>query len=117
ETNSKRVPQSEHLLQRLTEPENTANPERTFLRPLRLLAMPQQIAERDSEGRLPARFSVLGQQRQVVELHGPERIQTAWWTEQPCHRDYFRAITETGSQLWIYHDLQTGSWYLHGLFD
>lgn len=117
ETLSKRVPQSEHLLQRLTEPDNTAIPERTFLRPLRLLAIPQQIAERDSEDHPPVRISVLGQQRQIVELHGPERIQTAWWTEQPCHRDYFRAITETGSQLWIYHDLQTGSWYLHGLFD
>ena len=117
ETNSKRVPQSEHILQRLTEPDNAANPERTFLRPLRLLAIPQQIAEHESEDHPPVRISVLGQQRQIVELSGPERIQTAWWTEQPCHRDYFRAITETGSQLWIFRDLQNGNWYLHGLFD
>ncbi|MBC7967944.1 MAG: hypothetical protein H7Z17_18700 [Fuerstia sp.] len=60
---------------------------------------------------------MLGQQRQFVELHGPERIQTAWWTDQPCHRDYFRAIAETGGQLWIFRELQSGNWYLHGLFD
>ncbi len=116
---SDRAPQSEHILQRLTEhdPDAIKNSERTLPRPLRLLAPPQQIAGRDDEDRPPERISVLGQQRRIVELHGPERIQTAWWTDKPCHRDYFRAITETGSQLWVYRDLQTGIWYLHGLFD
>jgi hypothetical protein len=61
---------------------------------------PQQIAGREREERPPERIPVPGQHRQIVELHGPERIQTAWWTDQPCHRDYFRAITETGGQLW-----------------
>ncbi|MBC7967950.1 MAG: DNA polymerase Y family protein, partial [Fuerstia sp.] len=113
------APQSEHLLQRLTEPDPEAcrTIERTLPRPLRLLATPQQIAGREREERPPERISVMGQQRQIVELHGPERIQTAWWTDQPCHRDYFRAITETGGQLWIYRDLPTGFWFLHGLFD
>lgn len=116
---TERAPQSEHILQRLTEPDPDAGrtSERTLPRPLRLLATPQQIAGRDKEERPPERISALGQQRRIVELHGPERIQTAWWTDKPCHRDYFRAITETGSQLWIYRDLQTGIWYLHGLFD
>jgi len=116
---TERAPQSEHILQRLTEPDPDAinNTERTLPRPLRLLATPQQIAGRDCEDRPPERISILGQQRRIVELHGPERIQTAWWTDKPCHRDYFRAITETGAQLWIYRDLQTGIWYLHGLFD
>ena len=116
---TERAPQSEHLLQRLTEPDPDAskNPERTFPRPLRLLAAPQQIAGRDCNDHPPEQISVYGQQRRIVELQGPERIQTAWWTDKPCHRDYFRAITETGGQLWIYRDLQTSIWYLHGLFD
>ncbi len=114
-----RAPQSEHLLQRLTEPDPDAmlNTERTLARPLRLLATPQQIAGRDSEQRTPERISVLGLQKRIIELHGPERIQTAWWTDAPCHRDYYRAVTETGGQLWIFRDLLTGVWYLHGLFD
>lgn len=60
ETHSKRVPQSEHILQRLTEPDNAANPERTFLRPLRLLAIPQQIAEHESEDHPPSEFLYSG---------------------------------------------------------
>ena len=113
------APQSEHILQRLTEPDPDAcrTIGRTLPRPLRLLATPQQIAGREREERPPERIPVLGQQRQIVEMHGPERIQTAWWTDQPCHRDYFRAITDTGGQLWIYRDLLTGFWFLHGLFD
>ncbi len=116
---TERVPQSEHILQRLTEPDREAckNPERSLPRPLRLLAAPQQIAGRDHADRPPEQIPVRGQLRRIVELQGPERIQTAWWTDESCHRDYFRAVTDTGSQLWIYRDLQTGIWYLHGLFD
>ena len=111
--------QSEHILQRLTEPDPDAmhSIECTLPRPLRLLANPQQIADREYDKRPPARIPLLGEQRQIIELHGPERIQTAWWTDQPCHRDYYRAVLDTGSQLWIFRDLQSGNWFLHGLFD
>ena len=114
-----RAPQSEHILQRLTEPDPDAGRriERTLPRPLRLLATPQPIAGRGDDQPPPARISVLGQQKRIMELYGPERIQTAWWTDEPCHRDYYRAVTETGGQLWIFRELQTGNWYLHGLFD
>ena len=114
-----RAPQSEHILQRLTEsdPDAMLHIERTLPRPLRLLAIPQQIAGQDCDQGPPNRIPVLGQQKQIIELHGPERIQTAWWTEEPCHRDYYRAIVDTGSQLWIFRELQSGNWFLHGLFD
>lgn len=114
----KRILQSEHVLQQLTEPDTDPmqNIERTFPRPLRLLATPQQILDRDQETP-PERILVRGHQRRIVELRGPERIQTAWWTDLPCHRDYYRAITETGGEFWIFRELQTGIWYLHGLFD
>ncbi len=111
--------QSEHILQRLTEPDPDAmhSIECTLPRPLRLLANPQQIAGREYDKSPPARVPLLGEQRRIIELHGPERIQTAWWTDQPCHRDYYRAVLDTGSQLWIFRDLQSGNWFLHGLFD
>ncbi len=114
-----RAPQSEHLLQRLTEsdPDAGRNIERTLPRPLRILTTPQQISGRDSDQRPPDRILVLGQQKRIIELSGPERMQTAWWTDEPCHRDYYRAVTETGGQLWIFRELQSGNWYLHGLFD
>jgi len=114
-----RAPQAEDILQRLTEPDPDArlNIERTLPRPLRLLASPQQISGRDDDQLPPARIPVLGQHKQIIELYGPERIQTAWWTDEPCHRDYYRAVTETGGQLWIFRELQSGKWYLHGLFD
>jgi len=111
--------QSEQILQRLTDPEPDVplNIGTMLPRPLRLLATPQQIAGRDDESRPPDQIIVLGRQKRIISLYGPERIQTAWWTALPCHRDYYRAITETGSQLWIFRDLQTGCWFLHGLFD
>ena len=110
---------SEQVLQRLTDPESDVplNIETMLPRPLRLLATPQQIAGRDEESRPPDQIVVLGRLKRMVSFHGPERIQTAWWTALPCHRDYYRAITETGSQLWIFRDLQTGCWFLHGIFD
>ncbi len=111
------APHSGHILQRLTEPDATHNAERTLARPLRLLATPQRIASRNNDQRPPERIPVLGQPTRLIELHGPERIQTAWWTDEPCQRDYYRAVMETGSQLWIFRELQSGHWFLHGLFD
>ena len=114
-----RPPGSEHVLQRLTEAGSDATHSSEYLlpRPLRLLPTPQQIADGEHDTLSLKRIVVLGQQKRIVELHGPERIQTAWWTALPCHRDYYRAIMDTGSQLWIFRDHQTGNWFLHGLFD
>lgn len=113
------LPASEHVLQRLTESDSDATHSSEYLlpRPLRLLATPQHIAGCEHDTLSLKRIVVLGQQKRIVELDGPERIQTAWWTALPCHRDYYRAVMDTGSQLWIFRELQTGNWFLHGLFD
>ena len=111
--------QHESVLRRLTEPDPDASVaiEQTIARPLRLLAMPQQIISGEDLHRPPKQINVFGKVRSVIEFSGSERIQTAWWTDQPCNRDYYRVITDSGSQLWIFRDLQTGNWYLHGVFD
>ena len=49
-------------------------------------------------------------------IDGPERIETGWWDDHDVKRDYFLAITESQSQVWIYKDLISCNWFLHGIF-
>lgn len=53
---------------------------------------------------------------QIKNSWGPERIETGWWRGRTTRRDYWRIETETGAQFWIYRDLQTRKWFLHGEF-
>lgn len=46
-----------------------------------------------------------------------ERIQTDWWKKKVEERDYFFAVSGRGQLLWIFQDLKTESFYLHGYFD
>lgn len=48
-------------------------------------------------------------------LAGPERIQQLWGNEV-VWRDYFIAMQEDASRLWVFKDLRDQQWYLHGLF-
>jgi protein ImuB len=51
---------------------------------------------------------------------GPERIVTAWWSNVPrsgaSTRDYFKVQTPAGSWLWTFRELETGHWYVHGVW-
>ncbi|MGC8623655.1 MAG: Y-family DNA polymerase [Phycisphaerae bacterium] len=52
--------------------------------------------------------------RQVI---GPERLTTAWWTGSTAvTRDYFAVLDQQGQWLWVFHELETGQWLLHGLW-
>ncbi len=94
-------------------------------RPLRLLSQPIAIDPLAGEAdpatdRLPARFRIAGRNRIVGRSWGPERIETRWWAGAMIRRDYFRLELrdETGSPwAWVYQDLRTGGWRLHGWFD
>lgn len=48
-------------------------------------------------------------------LSGPERIQQLW-SDKTVWRDYFIAIQEDASRLWVFKDLRDQQWYLHGVF-
>ena len=66
------------------------------------------------------RYPQVRAEGQVWEVEGwsaAERLQTGWWTDRPCQRDYHVVLVRGGSRLWLYRDLQTGRWYLHGVFD
>ncbi|CAM5190945.1 Protein ImuB OS=Castellaniella defragrans OX=75697 GN=HNR28_001364 PE=4 SV=1 [Castellaniella defragrans] len=49
-------------------------------------------------------------------LSGPERIEDGWWRSRPIGRDYFIARDARSVRYWIFHDLKSGHWFLHGLF-
>lgn len=51
----------------------------------------------------------------VIE-HGPQRIESCWWTGFDIRRDYYVAHNQHGMLLWIYRDLGLDDWFLHGLF-
>jgi protein ImuB len=47
---------------------------------------------------------------------GPERIESGWWDERDVGRDYYTAVSSHGQRLWVYKDLRSCDWLLHGLF-
>jgi protein ImuB len=76
-------------------------------RPLWLLARAEPLAVRDG---LPCWQGAL-------ELEGErERIESAWWAGDGVAREYFVARTGAGERLWIYRDLRSNRWFLHGFF-
>jgi len=90
----------------------------------------------------PVRFRLASQSgspmHEVVNAHGPERIETAWWRGPTVRRDYYVVETVAGGRYWIFRRLgfrrlgfsrlgfsrlgsgsasRSGSeWFLHGTF-
>jgi protein ImuB len=52
----------------------------------------------------------------IVQSIGPERIESSWWSGPTLRRNYFRVALDSGTWWWIYQDLGTKQWFLHGLF-
>ena len=53
----------------------------------------------------------------ITRHWGPERIQTGWWRGRYVQRDYYRVETAEGKRFWIFRELRSGNWFLHGAFD
>jgi protein ImuB len=49
-------------------------------------------------------------------LAGPERIESGWWDSADIARDYYLARGADGAQWWVFHDLRSGAWCVHGLW-
>lgn len=86
-------------------------------RPLRLLPRPEamRVIALAPEGP-PTWVGLSGRTALVARAWGPERIETGWWRGPDVRRDYFRVATESGEQLWVYHEPDSSRWYLHGYF-
>lgn len=55
----------------------------------------------------------------ITNAAGPERIAPQWWgrDEALCQtRDYFKVQLPGGTWLWIFRNLETSEWFIHGLW-
>jgi protein ImuB len=76
-------------------------------RPLWLLPEPVLLEERAGRPYLGGTLD-LGAER--------ERIESGWWDGQDVTRDYMVARNAQGERYWIFRELATLRWFLHGLF-
>ncbi|MEY2117219.1 Y-family DNA polymerase [Rhodanobacter sp. FW106-PBR-R2A-1-13] len=49
-------------------------------------------------------------------LAGPERMESGWWDGGDSRRDYYVARGDAGATWWVYQDLRTDAWFVHGWF-
>lgn len=89
-------------------------------RPPLLLSMPEpiEVVSLQTEGP-PLQLSRHGHSGTLLTSFGPERIEPQWWVRQAqlCStdtRDYFKVQDDQGTWLWIYRELKTGRWFVHG---
>jgi len=76
-------------------------------RPLWLLAEPRALGAQE-----PPRS-----ERGPLSLEeGPERIESGWWDGMDVERDYYCAREPGGARLWVFKALDSGGWFLHGVF-
>jgi protein ImuB len=64
----------------------------------------------------PMQFRLAGRDERTVRAWGPERIETGWWRTRCVRRDYYQVETTSGGRYWLFRQLNTGRWYLHGEF-
>jgi protein ImuB len=76
-------------------------------RPTWLLPKPEPLRERKG---------VLLWQKPLEILRGPERLESPPHCGPVRRRDYFVAREATGRICWIFRELDTGQWFVHGLF-
>ena len=103
-----------------TAEDNMASPDGfvTTPRPSLLLTPPQQ-AQVITGGpyNAPEHIQWQGRIYTCQQVIGPERLTTPWWTgAAPITRDYFAVLDQTGQWLWVFHEVETGQWLLHGVW-
>ncbi len=81
-----------------------------------LSADSENVALPADESAPPARFHWRRQPVELAAATGPERVVGPWWAGDARWRDYWRAEDRDGRRLWLFRDLATGRWHVHGLF-
>lgn len=69
--------------------------------------------------RLPVRDGTPCWHGPLTLEHGPERIDTGWWSgddDPPACRDYWVARHVDGGHYWVFREHTQGRWFLHGIF-
>ncbi len=89
-----------------------------FDRPSLLLERPEpvEVIAMTPDGP-PSWFRWRGIEQRVTVSAGPERLAKEWWRgPSPATRDYFKVQDEHGRWLWIYRIVESGRWFVHGLW-
>ncbi len=67
--------------------------------------------------RPPSYLHWRGEGRELKAGYGPERTVTAWWNDREMSaRDYFKVQLQDGTWLWVFRVLESGRWFVHGLW-
>lgn len=98
-------------------PTGHSNSRSMLLRPLHLSSSPRSVVVVSAPDGSPVRIRWPGFSSIIAHCWGPERIETAWWSERTVRRDYYRVETTEGRRFWLFCDLPTRRWFLHGTFD
>ena len=90
----------------------------TTQRPSLLLNPPEPVRViTDGAENAPGYIQWRGHIYTCQRVIGPERLTTAWWTGSTAvTRDYFAVLDQTGQWLWVFHEMETGQWLVHGLW-
>lgn len=91
-------------------PGNTTTAHRNCVlpqRPVWLLRKPRPVAVREGQPWINGALQI---------VRGPERIETGWWESASVRRDYYVGLSQAGRRLWIFHDIRTDCWFIHGIF-
>lgn len=57
-----------------------------------------------------------GRESRVLEGLGPERIGPEWWRSRESGRDYFKIKDQDHRWLWVFRELTSARWFVHGLW-
>ncbi len=53
----------------------------------------------------------------VVIASGPWRLDTAWWSDEPCRRDYYDVQLSDGGIYRLFEERARGGWFVDGIYD
>ena len=62
------------------------------------------------------RLTWRGEEHGVTACVGPERIGGEWWRTADRTRDYFAVRDERGRWLWLARGVESGRWFVHGVW-
>lgn len=102
-----------------------AVPPAEFLRPLRLLPVPEEISViAEVPDAPPALMEWRHQTYRFARASGPERIAGEWWQADGAlpTRDYYIGEDRDGRRFWLFRlglyggDVSVPRWFMHGLF-
>jgi len=86
--------------------------------PLRLFPTPEPVEVQEPAAcpeDPPLAFLWRHRRHRLAHAEGPDRRLGAWWQGERAARDYWAAEDKTGRRLWLFRDLATGRWHVHGV--